>query len=102
MNVFNSVTSSRVLKPACKNLQAEIGHFNTQIYKNLFSLAKKSRFLYKKTLLFYSQNTGFLIVRNCEISEKYTMKIICLIQYVDEETSKLKIFFNTEYRICTV
>ena len=42
-----------------KNLQAEIGHFSTQIYKNLFRLAKNNRFLYKKTLLFCSQNTGF-------------------------------------------
>ena len=29
-----------------KNLLAEICHFNTQKYKNLFSQAKSSRFLY--------------------------------------------------------
>ena len=31
-----------------KNLQAEIWHLNTQKYKNLFSLTKKNRSLYKK------------------------------------------------------
>jgi len=49
----------RIRTPWFKNLQAEIGHFNTQVYKNLFRLAKNNRFLYKKTLLFCSQNTGF-------------------------------------------
>ena len=36
------------LKLAYKNLQVEICHWNTQKYKNLFSPAKKNRFLYKK------------------------------------------------------
>ena len=36
-----------------KNLQAEIGHVNTQVYKNLFRLAKNNRFLYKKHSYMY-------------------------------------------------
>ena len=43
-----------------KNLQAEIWHLNTQKYKNMFSLAKKNRFLYRKNHSnFDGQNSGF-------------------------------------------
>ena len=67
---------------------------------------------YIRTFLAWQRETGsytkkysyfvakiLLIVRNCEISEKYTMKIICLIQYGDEETSKLKIFYLIIFKL---
>ena len=41
-------------------VQAEIWHLNTQKYNNLFSLAKKNRFLHKKNHPnFDGQNFGF-------------------------------------------
>ena len=50
---------------ALKNLQAEIWHLNTQKYKNLFSLAKKNRFLYKRiTPILMVKILDFNCVRN--------------------------------------
>ena len=48
-----------------KNVQAEIWHLNTQKYKNMFYLAKKNRFSYKKNhSTFGGKKFSILIVSN--------------------------------------
>ena len=70
------------VKPACKNLwfknlQAEIWHqLNTPKYKNLLSLAKKNRFLVKKSFQFWLSKFQIWIVWETSVKQ-----LLCALIY---------------------